>query len=1851
MTRRGNKGTVTHVHRVPMGHGTGGSGTGGFPESAKEKEVLMRKHRFLRRATGFMLARKYRYIQSMMHGSSTTSTTTTTTTISASISTTTSFTQASSSMWMNVRNTWHESEYGRDLLNARLSRSDKASNAGAASASSAASGSSDRHDASLKVSKGFTREELINFWKELSVVAKRRLLRIRREIYLTALDEFLVRQNLCCECHDNVIAEWEDHERRRSGSRSLQDVFSVFPPFLDEEEDDDDDDEEDDDEEEDDEEDEEEGELHGDEDSDDEVVLAEEELVFKYELERDELRRGVKKSMISDEYLAALEVGKRQEDELLRLIQKEERYIIIREDHTDFIMDLIRCGEQFSYVSPFQGDYDDDSDEVDDDDDDSECPGANTSHLAQEYLLEVLAIKFREQLEDAYQEALQHSLAIQAELLREEIADLQASQKPSASSKKKKNKDKKKKKKKDAAAAAKTAKAAPKAGNNPPQKASSSESKKLAVETKATAQTSGNDDDVENDDEDEDNEERSPEEDELDREVEEFRLLLEKISTESNLCNRMKLVLPPGTFVNMASMASVGRRDSTRSARQPASNNNIAAESVTSSKNRNHAKQEEEEEDSESDGSESPCCSQCAVANQRALVTCAACAAHFHLDCASPPLRRRPVLASAWRCGACSSRTEGNGESATTTRRSARNAAADDTAAAVEVVEKEAKESVAGRNKRVNAGAAGAVELDEPSSDVEPPKKSRRRASAAVPVQEAFVVVEKMVTRARRSVATTSATTRVTKSTSVKTVHRKEEDLGDESDLMPITQTLRSPPGKSTAKAPARKEKLSRAAASSSSTVKVSAKAPRIQRVRAAAPGKRQQQKAAKTAVGTDSDDDANTAGDDDNDSDFHSDDAASDDDDDDDDDASDEDASDDEFVARGKKLPKLKSPAKKSPMKRSPGPKKSPAKARARRTSAAANGDNNETAATTNGSTTNNVDSMDLASQDEEDEEEVYTGPRYFVEYAANNRAKHLECTQICISTAALTAAAATNDEPEAENVEDQKKEVIGDVNPIDGFASLSRADQAIVRAHMVKVEEQGLLDERIELSEDHYNKKARMVEKEPSPYLTVPLLPYQREALAWMTAQEKSAYRGGILADEMGMGKTIQAISVILENVRENANANASAAAGGGKKQKQKGTSGELVRGGTLVVCPLVAVMQWKTEIERFVERDHLSIYIHHGAKRTELPSKIASYDIVLTTYSIIESEIRKTLGGEKVPCKYCKKKYLPDKLVLHNKYFCGPNAKKTKLQDKQRSKKGPKRKKAAGEEDSDDEDEDDYYPKKPAPKARRGKKATTLESDGSDDDDDAVVAQPKKLKGKSPLHQVHWTRIVLDEAHYIKDRRNNTARGVFELKSEYKWCLTGTPLQNRIGELFSLIRFLQIKSYAYYHCTNCECQLLDFQYVVCHFSFFNKKIVIPIQSYGYVAEGKIAMLRLQNEVLQHILLRRTKEGRADDICLPPKLIRIRKDRLDERENDFYEAIYTQSQAQFNTYVSSGTLLNNYAHIFDLLIRLRQAVDHPYLVIFSKSNPALQLPASTSSGAIRPVVEEKPLRVASGEENDDDQQEVSCTICHEDVEDCVVAKCGHQFCRECVKEFIESLPVGAEATCPSCEQLLTVDLAPPKAPEIGDEVEESVAPHKARPRAVDLSRFHKHSILHRISDVHAFQTSTKIEALMQELALMRERDPSGKAIIFSQFVNMLDLIQHRLQLGGVRCVKLSGNMTMDIRDRTIKAFRDDPSITAFLISLKAGGVALNLTIASHIFLMDPWWNPAAESQAIDRTHRLGQFKPIQATRFIIAGTVEERILKLQEKKRLIFEGTVGASVSAVCRLTAEDLRFLFSK
>ena len=146
------------------------------------------------------------------------------------------------------------------------------------------------------------------------------------------------------------------------------------------------------------------------------------------------------------------------------------------------------------------------------------------------------------------------------------------------------------------------------------------------------------------------------------------------------------------------------------------------------------------------------------------------------------------------------------------------------------------------------------------------------------------------------------------------------------------------------------------------------------------------------------------------------------------------------------------------------------------------------------------------------------------------------------------------------------------------------------------------------------------------------------------------------------------------------------------------------------------------------------------------------------------------------------------------------------------------------------------------------------------------------------------------------------------------------------------------------------DCKCRELSFDadYRYCeycghtplqHYSLFNRDIVNPIRKFGYVGAGRKGFVALKRGVLDRVLLRRTKAGRADEMVLPPKVVTIEANFLDAKESDFYQAIYTQSMAQFGSYVQAGTLLNNYAHVLDLLTRLRQAINHPYLVLHSKA------------------------------------------------------------------------------------------------------------------------------------------------------------------------------------------------------------------------------------------------------------------------------------------------------------------------
>lgn len=620
-----------------------------------------------------------------------------------------------------------------------------------------------------------------------------------------------------------------------------------------------------------------------------------------------------------------------------------------------------------------------------------------------------------------------------------------------------------------------------------------------------------------------------------------------------------------------------------------------------------------------------------------------------------------------------------------------------------------------------------------------------------------------------------------------------------------------------------------------------------------------------------------------------------------------------------------------------------------------------------------------------------------------------------------------------------------------------------------------------------------------EQPPGMNIKLLPFQQEGLNWLIKQEDGEYGGGILADEMGMGKTIQMIALFLSDLTKRPN---------------------------LVVGPTVALMQWKNEIEKHTKGNLLKVLLFHGANRLSDLEELNKYDIILTSYSVLESVYRK-------------------------------------------EKYGFKRKNGL-------------------------------------------------VKETSPLHALKFYRVILDEAHNIKDRTSGTAKAANNVNCIKKWCLTGTPLQNRIGEMYSLIRFLKLEPFHKYFCTKCDCSSDEWKFSnwrhcdICghtpmlHTNFFNHFMLKNIQKFGIEGDGLTSFQNIRL-LLSNVMLRRTKVERADDLGLPPRIVEIRRDRFNEEEKDLYTSLYSDSKRKFNDFVAEGVVLNNYANIFTLITRMRQLADHPDLVL---------------------------KRVGSNQISEEIEGVIICQLCDDEAEEPIESKCHHKFCRMCIQEYTDSFVGEAKnLQCPVCHIGLSIDL-------------------QQTALEVDEQQFSKASIVNRIKlGAHGgeWRSSTKIEALVEELYKLRSDRHTIKSIVFSQFTSMLDLIEWRLKRAGFQTVKLQGSMSPQQRDNTIKYFMENTLVEVFLVSLKAGGVALNLCEASQVFLMDPWWNPSVEWQSMDRVHRIGQKRPIRITRFCIEDSIELKIIELQEKKATMIHATINHDDAAVSRLTPDDLQFLF--
>ncbi|PIA36474.1 hypothetical protein AQUCO_03400396v1 [Aquilegia coerulea] len=669
---------------------------------------------------------------------------------------------------------------------------------------------------------------------------------------------------------------------------------------------------------------------------------------------------------------------------------------------------------------------------------------------------------------------------------------------------------------------------------------------------------------------------------------------------------------------------------------------------------------------------------------------------------------------------------------------------------------------------------------------------------------------------------------------------------------------------------------------------------------------------------------------------------------------------------------------------------------------------------------------------------------------------------------------------------------------------------------------------------------------EMDPPNTLTCVLHPYQKEALYWMTKSEKgvdveqaakmlhpcwAAYqltdkrpsavyvnifsgeattrfpsatkiaKGGILADAMGLGKTVMTIALILATAQKGVSDNGEVTKGCKDEDREEKTkSTQTVKGGTLIVCPMALLGQWKDELDSHSKPGSLQVYVQYGADRSGDPVALSKSDVVLTTYGVLSTAYKSDSEG-------------------------------------------------------------------------------------------------------SIFHKVEWFRVVLDEAHTIKSSKTQVAQAAYALSSHCRWCLTGTPLQNNLEDLYSLLCFLRVEPW-------------------CNWVWWQKLIQKPYEN------GDERALKLIKSILRQLMLRRTKDTKDKEgrpiLVLPPTDIQVIECKQTEAERDFYDALFKRSKVQFDQFVAQGKVLNNYANILELLLRLRQCCDHPFLVMSRADTQkykdlgklAIQFLENNSTsnslsrpGPTRAYVEEVVDGIRRGENTE-------CPICLESADDPVFTPCAHRMCRECLFSSWRSSSGGC---CPICRHhLLKTELI----------------------TCPSDSQF-------RVNIESNWTESSKVSKLMDCLEKLRRKGSGEKSIVFSQWTSFFDLLEIALRRKGIEFLRFDGKLSQRNREYVLKEFNESQEKMVLLMSLKAGGVGLNLTAASNVFLMDPWWNPAVEEQAIMRIHRIGQKRTVCVRRFIVKDTVEERMQQVQARKERMIAGAL--TDGEVRRARIEELKMLF--
>ena len=515
---------------------------------------------------------------------------------------------------------------------------------------------------------------------------------------------------------------------------------------------------------------------------------------------------------------------------------------------------------------------------------------------------------------------------------------------------------------------------------------------------------------------------------------------------------------------------------------------------------------------------------------------------------------------------------------------------------------------------------------------------------------------------------------------------------------------------------------------------------------------------------------------------------------------------------------------------------------------------------------------------------------------------------------------------------------------------------------------------------------------------------------------------------------------------------------------------------------------------------------------------------------------------------------------------------------------------------------------------------------------------------------LFSVDFFRVILDEAHTIKNRQAKTSKACYELSARHRWVLTGTPIVNRLEDLFSLVRFLKVEPWS-------------------NFSFWKTFITVPFESKDF-----IRALNVVQTVLEPLVLRRTKDMKTPEgealVPLPPRTVVVEEIELSKTEREIYDFIFTRARRAFNDSLQAGTLLKSYTTIFAQILRLRQSCCHPVLtrnkdIVADEEEAAIVAAADVNGFAddmdLQELISRFESVTASAEkENDSATQDASlnfttyalrqiqtessgeCPICTEEpMIDPAVTACWHSACKKCLENYIShQTDKGEIPRCFSCRGNLSPrdvfevvrhskdsPSGSPASPDSDDDLYSGARQMSSAPR-ITLRRLRPLS--------PSASTSAKIGSLLTHLQSLPR---NTKSVVFSQFTSFLDLISPQLTRHNIHHLRFDGTMSQKIRAGVLRAFNAENASDPFaprvlLLSLRAGGVGLNLTAANRVFMMDPWWSFAVEAQAIDRVHRMGQTQKVEVIRFVVKESIEGRMLRVQERK-MVVAGTLGVGQS----------------